>query len=117
VKRQLDRQQELRENALFYAAAGEQTAAFLVSFIDRALLLMGEVANSKRKPPKALADAGVELLGLVLDAEAVLEPWRGRVCLDLIDDFIAGAGDSEDDAVDGLLEQALGEDEPVDSES
>jgi hypothetical protein len=39
--------------------------------------------------------------------------WRRH----LLDNFIASAGDSEDDAVDGMLEQALGEDEPVDSEA
>jgi hypothetical protein len=106
VKRQLDRQKELRDNALFYAAAGERVAAYTVALIDVVVELVTSLPKRPSKATHALID---EVVGMVFNAQDELEPFRGRVCMDLLDELVAAAtSDSEDDPGHG----PTGGDEP-----
>ena len=94
------RHRELHTNALAYAIAGEQLAAYALQLIDQvhALLAAAGSARLSRRAHRALVD----LASVALDAPAALEPFRGRVCMQALDAYIACWGEAaEEDDDDG----------------
>lgn len=106
-ERALELQQDLRDNALHYAAAGERVAAYSVALVDAAFRLWIGAASRYKTPkraPRLLKEAMDDLITTLDEAPAVLEAFRGRLCLDTIDEMVAFWEDIDSDDDEATVE-------------
>src|SRR5205823_10304398 len=85
--------------ALWYAAAGEHTARYTVALAGAVMQLLMDLPR-KATAGKHAHESWHQLVDLLIASQAELEPWRGRICLEQVDEIVAlltGEDDSPDD--------------------